>query len=273
MKALFDISSAIPDPFDCLLICEVTDDGFSYAIKNQTDGTFTTVAVFEADKSAARENYSDSLRDLIEQIEVLKRHFKQVIIMFSFEDSVLIPFSMYSSLENEQVLKLIHGDLKENSAVMTDLVTGSGVYNAYRVPKPVVNVVKSYFPHATTVHQYSVLLQQPQPTGHQLNVVFYPKRIVLHLYKNGRTVLINAYGYKRPEDVSYTLLNACQHFEMENVPVKISGLIEKESALYKELYKYFETIELAELPASHQYAADISQQPAHYFSHLFSIDA
>src|ERR1035438_9810446 len=146
MKALFDIASATPDPFDCLLVCEVTDEGFSYAIKSQTDGTFTSVAVFESDKGATKDDFPEALHDLIERIEMLKGTFKQVIVMFSYAESVLIPFSMYSSLENEQVLKLVHGDLKDNTTVMTDLVTASGVYNAYWVPKAVVQVVKSYFP-------------------------------------------------------------------------------------------------------------------------------
>ena len=66
--------------------------------------------------------------------------------MYSFAESVLIPFALYSSLENENVLNLVHGDLQNNTSVLTDLITESGVYNAYRVSTPILNVFKSKFP-------------------------------------------------------------------------------------------------------------------------------
>jgi hypothetical protein len=55
--------------------------------------------------------------------------------------------------------------------------------------------------------------------------------------------------------------------------VAVSGLIEKDSVLYKEIYKYFETIDFASLPAAYTYVEGITRQPPHYFSHIFAIDS
>ena len=105
-------------------------------------------------------------------------------------------------------------------------------------------------------HQYSVLLKQPSSKEDKLNIIFYPQRIVLKLNKKGRTELINSFCYDTAEDVSYILLNTCKQFDVENIPVEVSGLIEKDSALYKEIYKYFETINFASLPAEFNYAEE-----------------
>jgi hypothetical protein len=94
----------------------------------------------------------------------------------------------------------------------------------------------------------------------------------VRLVKNGTTQLINTFNYQTAEDVSYTLLNICQQFDVPNIALTISGLLERKSALFKEIYKYFETIEMAPLPDCQEYHEEILAYPSHYFSHNFAID-
>ena len=81
--------------------------------------------------------------------------------------------------------------------------------------------------------------------------------------------------YKIPWDVAYQLLNLCKSFEvdMSDIIVRISGMIDSSSGLYKELHKYFKLLEFDSLPGQYQYPEEIRQYPAHYFSHLFSVAA
>ncbi|MGH2647828.1 MAG: DUF3822 family protein [Ginsengibacter sp.] len=273
MNTLFEILPGSIDAVNCILICEMSNEGFSYAIKNEEQRQYVALAVYQFKNGTGPGDYGNILHEVIQAQSLLSMNFKKVYIVYSFAECVSIPFSLYSSLENENVLNLVHGDCQSNTSVLTDLVTGGGIYNAYRVSAPILNVLQSKFPDADNLHQYSVLLQQPRREGDKLNIIFYPQRIVLKLNKNSRTELLNSFTYSTAEDVSYILLNACKQFEIENVPVEVSGLIEKDSALFKELYKYFETVDLAPLPAGCSYAEEIIQQPSHYFSHIFAVDS
>src|SRR5258708_7843232 len=273
MKALFEILPGGVDAAKCILVCEISNENFSYAIKNEEQNLYVAMAVFQFEKGTDHNDYGNILQDVIQTQSLLSGNFKKVCIMYSFAESVLIPFSLYSSLENENVLNLVHGDLQNNTSVLTDLITESGVYNAYRISSPILKVFKSNFPDAENIHQYSVLLKQPHSKEDKLNIIFYPQRIVLKLDKKGRAEFINSFHYDTAEDVSYILLNTCNQFDIENIPVEVSGLIEKDSALHKEIYKYFETIDFASLPAAFTYAEGITQQPRHYFSHIFAIDS
>ena len=96
---------------------------------------------------------------------------------------------------------------------------------------------------------------------------------MVSLIKDGKHQLINSFNYRTAEDVTYTLLNICQQFEVENIDLEISGLLEKNSALYKEIYKYFQTIDLIFLPENKNYNEEITQHPSHYFSHIFALDS
>ena len=272
MKALFEILPGSVDAANCTLVCEISNESFSYAIKNTEQNNYVGLAVYQFEKATDRKDYGNVLQEVIKAQPLLSGNFKKVFIVYSYAESVLIPFALYSSLENENVINLVHGDIENNTSILTDLVTESGVYNAYRVSATILKVLNSTFPDAVNTHQYSILLKQPQVKEDELSIIFYPQRIVVKLNKKGRIALVNNFFYNTAEDVSYILLNICQQFEVENVPVEISGLIDKDSALYKEIYKYFETIAFSALPAACNYAEEITRQPAHYFSHIFAID-
>lgn len=273
MKGLFEILPVSIDAANCILVCEISNESFSYAIKNEEQKIYVALAVFQFEKGTEKNEYGDILKEAIQAQPLLSGNFKKVYVVYSFAESVLIPFALYSSLENENVINLVHGDIQNNTSMLTDLITESGVYNVYRVSAPFFNVFKSFFSDATNLHQYTALLKQPRVKDDKLSLIFYPQRIVLKLDKKGRTELINSFCYNTAEDVSYILLNTCKQFNVENIPVEVSGLIEKDSALYKEIYKYFEKIDFALLPADTNYAEEITQQPSHYFSHIFAIDS
>jgi len=273
MKALFEILPESVDAANCILVCEISNEGFSYAIKDDEQNSYVAVAMFQFEKGVESDDHAGNLHDVINAQPMLVGNFKKVCIMYSFAESVLIPFALYSSLENENVINLVHGDIQSDTSILTDLITERGVYNVYRVPTSIINVVKSHFPVTCDLHQYSVLLKQVVVKEDTLHIIFFPQRIVVKLDTKGRTELINSYRYNTAEDVSYILLNTCKQFDIENIPVEVTGLIEEDSALFKEIYKYFETINFASLPAECNYAERIIQQPSHYFNHIFAIDS
>ncbi|MEP6951188.1 MAG: DUF3822 family protein [Ginsengibacter sp.] len=273
MKTVLEILPVELDAQNCTLVFEINNEGFSYTIKDDDENVYIAAAVFHFDKIPGVDDYSIVLQNELQQHRVLSGDFKKVCIMYSFEECVLIPFSLYNSRENTNVLNLIHGDFQSNFSVLTDVITKSEIYNIYRVPAPVLNMVKSKFPYAINRHQYSVLLNQVPAEGDKLSVIFYPKKVVMMLNKNGATQFINTFSYDTADDVLYILLNACQQFEAYDIPVEISGMVEMNSPLTKEIYNHFSSVGFSELPAGSNYSEEITRHPTHYFSYLFAVDS
>ena len=273
MKTILEILPVDLDAHKCILLCEISNEGFSYTIKDDDKNAYIAVAGFHFDTSTGVDDYSIILQNELQRQSLLSGNFKKVYIMYSFGESVLIPFSLYSSGDNMNVLNLIHGDLQNNVAVLTDVIAKDGIYNSYRVSTHVLSVIKSKFPEAVSRHQYSVLLKQVPAEEDKLLIIFYPKKVVLILNKNGGTKFINTFSYDTAEDVLYILLNTCKQFGVEDIPVEISGMIEKNSPLSKEIYKYFSSVRFAELPAGSNYSEEITKHPSHYFSHIFAVDS
>jgi Protein of unknown function (DUF3822) len=272
MKKSFEILPDSFDPAHCILLCEVSNEGFSYAIKHEDDQSFRGVAIYHFDRVKPTVGFPIALQVLFHDHAILSRKFKKTIINYSFPQSVLIPFSLYNRQQEREVMNLMFGDLDDNDIILTDVITNCNMYNTYRIPAAVYEVVQNQFAEAEHVHQYSVLLRGRVAETNSLDVIFYSQKIVVTVIKDGTVQLVNTYSYETAEDVSYHLLNISQHLELQQLPVKISGLVEENSTLYKEIYKYFTGISLQGYPEGNLYSDEISAYPAHYFSHIFSIN-
>ncbi len=274
MRTVFEIlPPSSVDTDNCILLCELSSEGFSYTIKNEDQNSFLGLAVYHYDKTTPPVGFPIALQILFHQQEILSKNFKKIMINYSLPQSVLIPFSLYNRQQNSDVLNLIHGDLQDNDTILTDVIIQQATYNSYRVPTAIYDVIQSQFPNVVSAHQYSVLLKQPLSVENKLSVIFYSQKMVVLLIKDGKHQLINTYNYHTAEDVTYTLLNICQQFEVKNIDLQISGLLEQNSALYKEIRKYFNSIELTSFPEGKNYSEEISEYPSHYFSHIFAIDS
>ncbi len=271
MRTVFEIMPASANTENCTLICEFSTDGFTYVIKDEVDNIFLGVSVYHYDKAIPSVGFPIALQILFHQHPLLSKNYKKTVINYSLPQSVLTPFALYNREQSQDVLNLICGDIGDTDPLLTDVIAAQSVYNSYRVPAAVYEVIQSQFQHPVSNHQYSVLLSQPPTADNSLQIIFYAHKIVLSFIKEGKHQLINTYNYKAPEDVTYILLTICSQFDVKDIPLKISGLIEENSALFKELHKYFSTIELTSLPDDVNYHEEILKYPAHYFSHIFAI--
>ncbi len=274
MRTTFEILPASFDASTCTLFCEVSNEGFSFCIKDETNNSFIGLAIYNYDKTKPLVGLPIDLQIVFHQKkEILSQGFNKVIVVYSLPQSVLIPFSIYSSDRNATVMNLMHGDFHANEIILTDLITEQSVYNCYRIPTALYEVLQEHYPNASTTHQYTLLLKRPIEEKDKLSVIFYGQKLIVSLIKDGKHHLVNTYRYSTPEDASYVLRNLCHQLETENISLEINGLIEEDSSLYKEIYKYFADIEFSKLPTYLNFSDEIKQYPPHYFSYIFALDS
>jgi hypothetical protein len=273
MNTVFEIMPSNYEPGDCSLICEVSNEGFSYCIKNEEARHFLGLAVYHFDSTKPAVGFPISLQVLFHQNEIFSKKFKKVCVVFSFPQSVLIPFSLYHHGKNKTLMDMMFGDVDDNNIILSDLISSQSLYNNYRLSAATVDMIKNQFPEASMSHQYSLLLKKPLDENDRLSIIFYTQKVVVHLVKERKHQLINSYHFTDEKDISYILLNICKQFEIKNIHLVLCGLIEKHSALYKEIYKYFDDIELQGFREGHQYSEEIASFPSHYFSHIFDADS
>jgi hypothetical protein len=274
MNTVFEILPGISfNAEKCVLLCEVSNEGFSYCIKDEDANSVLGLAVYHYDRSKLPVGFPIELQIIFHQKEILSQKFKKVFVSYSFPQSILIPFSLYNSEKNATLMNLLHGDLYSNERILTDVLAGQSIYNCYRIPASIYEVVQNQYQNVESAHQYSILLKTPVAQKSKLSIIFYTQKMIISLINGGKNLLINSFNYQTPEDVSYILLNICQQFKINSIKLEISGLLEENSSLYKEMYKFFADIEFTKLPADKNYSEEIIRYPSHYFSNIIAIDS
>ncbi len=125
------------------------------------------------------------------------------------------------------------------------------------------------FPSVVYTHGYSNAIQninEENKTGF-IKADFSTNDFEVIVAKGDQLLLAQTFLYSTPDDVIYYLLKSCQQFSLSPQEVKLflSGLIEKQSALFKELYQYFINIEFQN-PDWKIYGHD--KYPSHFFTSL-----
>jgi hypothetical protein len=269
LNPVFEILPEIHEPELTRIYCELSDESFSYFFQNEKNKLVTGLAVYHFDKINKDFKPSQKLKKILEEQDLCNGN-KEVIISYAYPECLIVPAAYYDGLNNEENLSMVYGDL-EPGIVLSDEVKEKNIYCVYRIPEDVHETISSQFPSAKSTHQFSSLIKNIHPSENSLHVIFYQQKIVIRLVINGELQILQSYQYKTPEDVVFHILNVCENFEVKEVGLQLYGMIEKDSALFRELHKYFLNIHFGPLPGRCNYAEGIKEFPAHYFSHLFSL--
>ena len=98
-----------------------------------------------------------------------------------------------------------------------------------------------------------------------LTVDFQKDNFTVIAAKGIHFLLAQTFEYVTPADVLYYLLKICQQFSLsqQELQLQLSGLIDKQSSMYNELYQYFINIEFRDANWKM-----INDYPAHFFTSL-----
>lgn len=201
----------------------------------------------------------------------LKHSFYKVCISYDYPQNTLVPSQQYKSEQAGDLLKSLYG-VNGSSVIISESIHDWQLYNVYAVPRDVHEWVCRHYPAAQYWHRYTLDIKQmrsgDQPQ--QLWADFRTDDFTLSAIADNKLLLSQTFPYSTPEDVLYYILKVCSlspggnqsDFQRDAV-LSLSGLIDQQSALYKELYQYF--IHLVFRDASW---SSSGEHPLHFFTSL-----
>ena len=115
------------------------------------------------------------------------------------------------------------------------------MYNIYSIPVEVKDWISQKFPTARFWHQYSLDVRNSIGVTEEgrLQVDFRKTEFVVIAANRNNILLTQTFEYTTPEDVLFYLLKICKQFSLsrEVVQLQLTGLVDKQSSVYKELYQ------------------------------------
>ena len=168
------------------------------------------------------------------------------------------------------MLKAVYGPSAK--AYLHDNVPEWQLTNLYAMPVAFHKALQASFSSLQFFHAYTpaIKIYNGYIADNQLNVHFTPQHFRVLFKKDSSIQLAQTYAYKTPLDVVYYLLKICYEFGLsqQELHVILSGLIEKDSAMFTELHQYFANVHFAHPP---EITLPDDSHPYHFFTSLYNL--
>lgn len=197
----------------------------------------------------------------------LNKNFTDVLVCYDYPQHTMIPSEHYRAEDAPVLLQAMCGN-NSNASIVSELVPGWQMYSVYAVPKDIYEWMNRKFPAGKYWHHYSVAIKSIAGADASgcISIDLGTDNFSLVVGKSSSFLLAQNFSYSSPADVLYYLLKVCQQFNLkqQDVNLILSGLIEKDSSLYKVLHQYFLNLEFRDA----LWNLDSNEYPAHFFTSL-----
>jgi hypothetical protein len=212
---------------------------------------------------------------ILQMYGVWNERFHKVIVGYSFSEKLLVPDAIYKYEQAETLLNATFGPGVHNT-IIAEPVANRQLHTVFRMPTVMYEWMANKFNNAQYVHTVSLLLKKDIDSHKDLlRVDIKNESFSVAVFKDGQLQLAENRDYTSPEDVLYYLLKITLQFSLSQQDVRLilSGLIEEESTLCRELYKYFIHLDFENIPEGIKPDEVFYEHPAHYFSSLLNLAA
>lgn len=253
------------------LLMEIGESHCCFAIANHADRMMIQSVFYAADDS----DRDDLLKKVLQAHPELKQSFRQTVIGYYMRENILIPSKLYHFEETKKLLQALYE--KEQNSAISESVSEWQLYNAYNVPVSLHELLSRSFATGNFWHVYSITLKNriEQQEGGKFIIDFKTDSFSIVVIKDNSILLAQIFAYSKPADILYWLLKICREFSLDQneVSLLLSGLIDRKSAIYKDLDQYFLKIEFASIINGVRLSNQFHEYPVHFFSSLYKLAA
>lgn len=262
MKELFHIQNN-KEPVQPVLLFQASDKHLAFAITNKNATEIIELAYCVIDNMSL-----ESLNEFLNHYPALKNlQFYDIQVAFAGQQAAFVPLAEAEMTDAEMLVKTQFGSY-DGVRIVSEKIPEWQLYNAYAVENVLWDWVHTIFPFSKFRHQSTLSIRQMQAANDEgcLLVDFGTNSFSVLAGAGCKILFSNHISYTTPADVLFALLKTCQQFSLsqQTVSVRLSGLIDIQSALYKDLYQYFREITFREAG----WHTVEPEYPAHFFTSL-----
>ncbi len=257
----------------CSLVIEVSPDYFYYTVLN--GNSVIGLKYYQLSYNSNQEMVN-ILEETVNEDPVLKENMSSCRVLFNWPENCLVPAIHFDEDLNKGMLGLMFGYLNKG-LTLSEKIEDAGMHIIYRIPPVLDDFFQRRFQACTYCHYYSLWLnckfKDKKTITDHVSVVFKPNEITAAVFAGRQLQVIQNMTYQTTEDIAWQLLNIYQRFQLkqDETPLSVGGMIDQNSAMYEELLKYFQWVELDLMPKEIVVPDQLRLFPEHFFSPLLKL--
>lgn len=260
-----------------ILSIQISLDGFSFSIIDEERNKILSLETYAIQEIDDYELLAKDLAELLDSLDMLKRRFNRVNVLFEGTKATLIPFPLFNENQLESYLRFNH-KLMMDEEVLFDKLNTLQAYNIFAIPSCIKDLIKEKFINYKISHFSSSLIEgllvkyKNQDIHNQAFVNIRSDYFDVLIIEDSTLVFFNSFRYKTVEDLAYFLIYVLeqQNLNPENVNLIMLGEINKGSKYYEILYKYIRNIEFIERNDFFTYSYALDEVPSNYYYNLLN---
>lgn len=264
LKTLFTIGAKDESAANYTLLLEIGRDQLNVGHFNKATQSLDHIQYHQWDEFTA----ADDLKSFLDNQQ--GKTFERVVVSSAFPQALLTPTRFFNN--NYNLLDTLY-DLPAQQ-YFHDSIPEWQLAIVYSIPQDIHTVLQSHFANMQVLHAYTpaIKLYNGSTAENQISIHFTSQYFSVLVKKAQHLQLVQTYSYKTGLDVVYYLLKICYEFGIPQADAHLvlSGLLEKNSAMFKELMNYFLHINFAQAP---QITLATDDHPTYFFSSLYNLAA
>lgn len=272
MKIAFKIPPVINNFSDLHLLVEAGKEDISFLVFSKNPFSVEGYYSFNFNKNISAKEYSGYVKSILDEEVVLKQSFASVNIFYNFNTCTLVPTAYFIDEEKQAVCDIMFGQDKA-AFCFQENVKGNDIKLMYRVPDKVYETLNNSFAKNIFAHSTSEQINLIKSNDNTLQCIIYHASIKILLFKDGKIQLVQFFEYETPADVCYHFLNVCERFQMTaaSINLVLSGMVDKDSILFTEVYKFFLNVSFSATFADVTVAENLQEIQPHFYHHLTAL--
>jgi hypothetical protein len=275
--SFFDKSFSDLNTNEYQVFLQVSKNGVSYTIFNPQTNTFIGLESYMFNDIYNDYSLLAPLQEFITQATLLQKTFQKMVVSYVNNRATLIPKPIFQA-NDLAVYHQFNFAKQEEDVFKSDYLINISAYNVYSIPDYIVNAFQKLnnvvFHHfSTSLIEASLLYSKKTASTITVDVHVLPSSFQITVIKNQQLELYNSFNYQTSEDFIYYLLFVLNQLNIKNdeATIRLTGEVDKNSAIYDMLFKYINTIDFCESPNDLNYSYVFEKTQKHYHYALFNL--
>ncbi len=263
----------------CDLLVAINTGNIQLALKEKKSQRILALENFRFTDPKQDYTWTSMLEHVSGKSHLLRNYeFSKSIIGVFTPYFTCVPDALFKKGDERTYLEFNFGNSMSGQRLMSTHLDTLLLNIVFGVPEDLNREIQHLFEEPQLMHLSSTLLESTLLNSKNRK----DKDVLLHVRKDHLDVvvmdgkdllLINSYPCTGPEDVLYFALMVCDQLGLEpdSVMVRLAGEAEKESAIYKLLYRYFRNLQFAQPAPTIKFTYNFGNKPLHPYISLFSL--
>jgi hypothetical protein len=195
------------------------------------------------------------------------------------QKATFIPFSLFFENEKQKYLSF-NVDIGREEEILSEEMNTLKSYCVFALPGQLYYSLKKHL-QKPSIHHYASLLTESLSahlikTGTKertLHISLQRNLFYVHLYKGSELQFYNVFSFEVPDEFIFYLLNVTGQLKINHTktPVFLTGDIDPNIELYKQLKKHFSKLSPLNIPYTYSLSPEFKELPLHVYHVLFSM--